>query len=163
MDIEYVMYALVLIIEPFCSLCKQTQQRSSPLCRGGSPSTDFPLPDDVPMIQCCFMLPRLFMPIFGKRQGSFLAYGFLPPNMFSRVVLSYPLIPLPMCQSIIIRIHPHTVCGLLYHHTRTPHTRVCKTPHIDRTAFARSYRWFSHHNSHGFNFSIYFGLAILTK
>jgi hypothetical protein len=104
MDIEYVMYALVLIIEPFCSLCKQTQQRSSPLCRGGSPSTDFPLPDDVPMIQCCFMLPLLFMHIFGKRPGSFLAYGFLLPNMFSRVVLSYPLIPLPMCQSTIIRI-----------------------------------------------------------
>ena len=130
------MHALVLIVEPFCSLCKETWLRSSPFCCGGRPPTDFPFPDDVSMIQCCFMLP-LYMPMSGKRQGSFLASGFLYPSMFSRVVLSYPLIPLPMCQSTIIRIQVclwPSICTII-----SPHCMLlCKTPHIDRTAFARS-------------------------
>ena len=80
------------------------------------------------------------------------------PRIFLSLWLSSPQHVQPCCPlisshtfaNVPIHNYPHTVCGLLYHHTGTPHTRVCKTPHIDRTAFARSYRWFSHHNSHGF-------------
>ena len=87
-----------------------------------------------------------YIPILGKHSWLF------PANMFSRGILSYPLMPLPMCQSTIIRIdvclwhsipsHRHTT----YYCVRPRRLLRCHVSALLPRLFAKTTRGFFNEN-----------------